>query len=245
MSLLAYREAETIRRKGWYNKVDLYICPSEFLKNMLKKAGFTSSPVVTMRNPLPLGTTYEYGSSDSGYILYFGRLIWEKGVSMLIEAAKITGYPLVICGTGPDEDKLIKLAERAENISFKGFQSGDALWDLVRHAKCVALPSQVYENGPYSAMEAMALGKPLVVSDRGGLPELVVPGKNGFIFQASGGAAALAETLEQVFSLNSETYGAMCRTSMDMAKNMFDPVAYVERLMGYYAAFKAGSLKKV
>ena len=46
----------------------------------------------------------------------------------------------------------------------------------------MVLPSEWYENGPYSAMEAMALGKPLIVSNLGGLPELVEQNKNGYIF---------------------------------------------------------------
>ena len=53
MSMLSEYEANYIRKKGWYDKVDLYICPSEFYKNKLQQAKFTTSKIICLRNPLP------------------------------------------------------------------------------------------------------------------------------------------------------------------------------------------------
>ena len=236
MSVLSAREAKWIRQKGWYHQVDRFLCPSDFYRDLLAGAGFTHSPIVTLRNPLPLDIPYECNDRDGGYVLYFGRLIREKGVATLIRAAQKTGLPLVICGTGPDEEAYLRLARKGGNIVLKGFQAGEALRDMVRRSRCVALPSEWYENGPYSAMEAMALGKPLVVSDMGGLPELVAPGENGYIYPAAEGAEALAAALEQVFALEPAAYSAMCRASLARARAMFDPRHYVEQLMEYYNA---------
>lgn len=236
MSTLSRREAEFIRKKGWYRQVDLFLCPSDFYRTLLECAGFTDAPIVTLRNPLPLDTPYECNDGDGGYVLYFGRLIREKGVATLIRAAQKTGLPLVICGTGPDEEAYRRLAREGGQIEFRGFQTGEALRDIVRRSRCVALPSEWYENGPYSAMEAMALGKPLVVSDMGGLPELVSPGENGYIYPAAEGPRALAAALEQVFALAPETYSAMCAASLARARALFDPRRYVEQLTAYYDA---------
>lgn len=229
MSMLSVYEAEYIRKRKWYDDVDLFISPSDFYKNMLTRAGFTKSPVVTMRNPLPLDTQFG-GGKQGDYVLYFGRLIQEKGVKTLLDAAKITGCKLVVLGTGPLEEELKAYAADLPNVEFKGFQTGKALEDFVKNCNCVVLPSEWYENGPYSAMEAMAAGKPLIVSDKGGLPELVDQGQNGFVYH--GGAEELAESIRAMLALSDEEYEAMSVNSMEKAKKLFDPMGYVQTLEG-------------
>ena len=85
MSYLSVYEAKYIRRKKWYDKVDLFICPSEFYKRKLEEAHFTNSKIISLRNPLPIHTKYECNDKNEGYILYFGRLSKEKGFLDLIE----------------------------------------------------------------------------------------------------------------------------------------------------------------
>ena len=228
MSVLSKHEAEYIRKRKWYDKVDLFISPSEFYQKKLEEGNFTSSPIVTMRNPLPLGTAFECSAENEGYVLYFGRLSQEKGVKTLIEAAKLCGCRLVILGTGPEEDALKAFAEGCSNIEFKGFQTGEVLTNYVKNSRCVVLPSEWYENGPYSAMEAMALGKPLIVSNMGGLPELVKDGVNGYIYEKT--AESLAACLEKMLQLNQEEYQLMSQNSLGKAKLMFNACDYVYEL---------------
>ena len=227
MSILSKYEADYIRKKKWYDQVDLYICPSDFYRDKLTGAGFTTSRIVTMRNPLPLNT--QFGGGQKGeYVLYFGRLSEEKGVKTLLTAANQVGCRLVVLGTGPAEEALKAYAKDMPNVEFKGFQTGKALEDYVRNSLCVVLPSQWYENGPYSAMEAMAAGKPLIVSGNGGLPELVTQGENGYVYQ--GGAEELAESLRAMLALTEEEYAKMSQNAMSKAKEMFDPMQYVAQL---------------
>ena len=232
MSILSRNEAEFIRKHRLYDKVDLYICPSEFYREKLAESKFTSSPIVAMRNPLPLDTVYEICDEPEDYVLFFGRLSSEKGVGTLIKAAQMCGCRLVILGTGPQEAELKELAQGMENVEFKGFQTGRALTDYVKNARCVVLPSEWYENGPYSAMEAMALGKPLIVSNMGGLPELVEDGVNGFIYDRS--AENLAQSIRKLLQLEAADYEAMARASLERAKRMFSPADYVEQIETYY-----------
>lgn len=235
MSMLSKYEADYIRKRKWYDEVDLFICPSEFYTKKLMVAGFTKSPIVTMRNPLPLDTEYGCGSGED-YVLYFGRLSYEKGVKTLIDAAKITGCRLVILGTGPVEEELKEYAKDAKNVEFKGFQTGDALKSYVRNSRCVVLPSEWYENGPYSAMEAMAVGRPLIVSHNGGLPELVDDGVNGYIYR--GGSEELAACIQKMLALDEAAYEAMSKASMERAKALFDAGKYVEVLEEKYDEVK-------
>lgn len=232
MSVLSAYEAAYIRRRKWYDQVDLFICPSEFYRKKLEEGRFTHSPIVTMRNPLPLDTNYEISEITEAYILYFGRLAPEKGVKTLIEAAKLCGCRLVILGTGPQEEELKALATGCANIEFKGFQTGEALKNYVKNSRCVVLPSEWYENGPYSAMEAMAQGKPLIVSRWGGLPELVEDGVNGYIYD--GKMESLAGAIRRMQTLPEEAYRNMTMSALEKAKAMFSPDAYVASLEAHW-----------
>ncbi len=235
MSMLSKYEAEQIRKRKWYDQVDLFICPSDFYRKKLLQGGFTKSPIVTMRNPLPLQA--EFGGGKRGdYVLYFGRLSPEKGVRTLIDGAKQTGCRLVILGTGPMEAELKEYAKDMANVEFKGFQTGDALRGYVANCSCVVMPSEWYENGPYSAMEAMASGKPLIVSGNGGLPELVEDGVNGYIYH--GGAEALAECIRNMLALDETAYAHMETAAQEKAKQLFSAQQYVQQLEAHYASVK-------
>lgn len=230
MSLLSTYEANYIKKRKWYDKVDLFLCPSQFYADKLKEGNFTKSPIVCLRNPLPLDTVYEKSEKEDGYILYFGRLSVEKGVKTLIKASVEADVKLVVLGTGPIEEELHEYAREFKNVEFQGFQTGDALTNYVKHARCVVLPSEWYENGPYSAMEAMALGKPLIVSANGGLPELVENGKNGYIYKT---IEELIEALKKITTISREEYEAMSEESLSRAKSLFDPMNYVDELIKY------------
>lgn len=233
LSVLSKHEAKVIKKRKWYDKVDLYICPSEFYKNKLLEAKFTSSPIVALRNPLSASTKFGLNDHDGGYVLYFGRLSKEKGVKTLIDAAVKTKTKLIVLGTGPIEEELKRYVKDGgfDNVELKGFKTGDSLTDFIKNSRCVALPSEWYENGPYSAMEAMALGKPLIVSDNGGLPELVESGVNGYVYSTF---QQLCESLNKIFGLSQDEYSKMCACSLNKAKTLFNPEAYAEKLENYY-----------
>ncbi len=230
MSYLSYYEAEQIKKHKWYDKVDLFICPSDFYRKKLEESGYIKSKIIWMRNPLPLDTHYELNDHDDGYILYFGRLSKEKGVKTLIDSMKDMSYKLVVLGTGPIEDELKEYVKsnNLSNIELKGFKQGEELTNSIRNARSVVLPSEWYENGPYSAMEAMALGKPLIVSSLGGLPELVNDSKNGFIFESKD---ELKERIQSIIDLSDDEYSSMCKESLDKAKEYFDGKNYVSNLL--------------
>lgn len=230
MSYLSTYEAKQIQKKGWYDKVNLFITPSEFYKNKLEQSKFTKSKIICLRNPLPLDTEYELNNHDEGYVLYFGRLSQEKGVKTLIDAIKQVNYKLYILGTGPIESELKEYVKTNSitNVEFKGFQTGEPLKKFIRNARVVVLPSEWYENGPYSAMEAMSMGKPLIVSNLGGLPELVEEGKNGYVYSNKN---ELPDLLDKVIGLTDEEYKNMCEESLNRAKNLFNAENYIKKLL--------------
>jgi glycosyltransferase involved in cell wall biosynthesis len=122
------------------------------------KAG---TPGLVADGPIDLGGGYRVGS--------FGRLVKEKGLLTLIRAAETSGAQIDLFGSGPQEPQLRSVA--GPNVTFRGFLPNVA--NAMSAVDVVAIPSIWDEAFPYSALEAMSLGKPIVASDVGGIPEVV------------------------------------------------------------------------
>ena len=160
-------------RGSYRNRVDLFLTPSEYMRRRLLSAGFPEDKVRTVRFGVDADVLQPRFDHD-GYVLYFGRLSEEKGVETVIRAAKqLPEIPFKIVGSGPWEPALHAIAHEVKNVEFMGFRSGEALWDMVRGALCVLIPSRVQENFSLAALESMALGKPVISSNVGGMAEAV------------------------------------------------------------------------
>lgn len=180
-SLLGTIEAKFYEKRRTYGLVDVIICPSEFMKKQLDTNPLLADKTVMMRNFIDKDTK-ETRAQESGqdYVLYFGRFSQEKGTATLLEACRaLPQIPFVFAGTGPLQDQV----EQVQNVENRGFVTGDALKDLIAGARFSVYPSEWYENGPFSVMESLMYGTPVLVSDLGGAPELVQAGKTGEIFR--------------------------------------------------------------
>lgn len=235
--IMAAIESEFNKISGLYNKIDLFITPSEFYKNKMLESGLTKSKVICLRNFLPEKISISYKQEKESYYLYFGRLSEEKGVMTLLKAVqRVPNVRLEIAGTGPIEGTLqdyVHKMQLQKRVHFNGFLSGRALKDIVAEAKCIVLPSEWYENGPYSIMEAMAVGKPVIVSDEGGLPEIVKNEKSGFVCQ-SFDTESLANCIRKMEELEDRQYNQMSKYAATQATEMFDAEQYLKDLISEY-----------
>ena len=141
---------------------------------------------------------------DGPLVLFSGRLEWEKGVHTLLEAMprlrrRFPGLRLVVVGKGSQQEPLADLARRlrvSRSVVFTGWLTETELMAVSAAADVAVVPS-VYEPFGLVALEAAALGTPLVVSDAGGLAEIVTNGETGLTFPALD-AAALADAVTEV-----------------------------------------------
>jgi glycosyltransferase involved in cell wall biosynthesis len=194
-SLVATVEAYAHKAMHIRNMVTGFISPSNFLKNKFMEFGWPNEKLHFNRNFL-LPADFEMPRHREGrYALYMGQLESWKGVDTLLEAwPTLDEVELRICGDGSARIDLQTKAQRLKlnNVKFMGHQSQDSLKTMLASCLFVVVPSDCYENCPYSVLEAMAYGKPVISTKMGGLPELVEHNITGLLFEA-GDAQTLAE----------------------------------------------------
>lgn len=231
LSYLSYKEAEFIKKHKFYDKIDLIITPSLFFKKKIESSNLIHTKVVHLCNPCLNEPVKEIKANPDNYFLYLGRLSREKGIGLLLHSFINIKSSLYIVGKGPEESRLRKLAEELglnNKVKFLGFKSGDELNQIIYNSKAVVLPSQWYENGPYSAIEALSMGKPLIVSNYGGLPELI--DDNGYIFNTK---KELSSYISKISSSNDFDYKNLCEHSLNLYKRKYFLFNYVQEFFSF------------
>ena len=181
-SLLAYLEARYWNLKKLVKYTDTFICPSEFMGQMMMKAGVPQNKIFVKNNPiLERKDISEKKNRVSDYYCYVGRLSTEKGIETLLKAASELPYKLKVAGGGPLEEELRK-KYTSDNIEFLGQISRDAVVDLFSNAMFSVAPSECYDNNPGSVIESLCMGTPLIGAKIGGIPELISE-KDGILYE--------------------------------------------------------------
>ena len=135
------------------------------------------------------------------YIAFIGRIdIYNKGLDSLLNACEMLDIQLKLAGKGKDVKKLIHLIEEFnlyDRVSYLGFLSENDKISFIANSRFLIMPSR-FEGQGIVALEAAAMGKPLIVSD---IPELSYVTENGFgISFRSGDANSLKEAIEYLWN---------------------------------------------
>jgi len=166
--------------------VDLFIAPSEFIKNKHLEMGL-KVPVVE----LPYFTSrWQCGAviprrsrCETPYFLFVGRLEKIKGLQTLIPLFRYyERAQLWVVGVGDYEPVLRRMAQDSPNIKFLRYQSGEQLRILYEQAVATIVPSLWYEVFGIVILEAFAQGTPVIVSNRGGMPKIIEESGGGFVY---------------------------------------------------------------
>lgn len=132
-------------------------------------------------------------------VVYVGRLSPEKGIEVLLEAAKHTDHTIQLIGDGPLKDMVLEAAKSCTNIQYLGQQPHKEVIRAIQGSKGLLLPSVCYEGLPNTVLEAFSTGTPVVVSDLDNLNQLVIHHKNGLTF-STGNGKALAQSIDQLLA---------------------------------------------
>jgi glycogen synthase len=145
-----------------------------------------------------------YARRDQRLVLLVGRLVYEKGFQLALEALprvinRVGDVRFLVAGSGPHEAQLRAQATELgldEHGAFVGWIGDDVLHSLYRIADLCVVPS-IFEPFGLVALEAMASGCPCLVADTGGLRE-VVPNRDVGLRFRSKDAGSLASMLERL-----------------------------------------------
>ena len=218
-----------------YKNVDAFITPSEFLKKKLVANGYDESKITCI--PTFTASKSAVGEPKVGtYGLYFGRVAEEKGVETVIKAYEIMPDRQVKIMGDDTTEEAIRLKNYVEeyhlkNVEFLGFKSGEELEEVIKGARFTLIPSIWYDNLPNTALESFQYSKPVIASNIGSLPELVVNGYNGYLFEA-GNEKQLAEKIKLLDDLAVvQDMGANSRKRLE---SRFAPKTHYDALMGVF-----------
>ena len=189
----------------------------------------------------------KYAAPDDRLVLLVGRLVYEKGFHLALDALapivrRLGGVRFVIAGTGTAETELKRQARRLGLSShgvFLGWVGDDMLHSLYRVSDLCIVPS-LYEPFGLVALEAMASGCLCVVADTGGLREVVpVEGTVGLRFP-SRDATALRGVLERVLTDDDARAQLVAEAREHVLR--FDWAEVARRTADVYAASTAGAI---
>lgn len=145
---------------------------------------------------------------------------------------------LVIAGAGGElEDKVKDAARQMSNVEYLGRLTREEVLGQLRKSRAAVLPSRWEENNPMSILEARTLGIPVIVSDLGGLPEMVADGVDGKVVSAGdvarlcGAVRSLAADRTTAEAFGRAGYERFCRDNT--------ATVHYDALMEAYAAATA------
>ncbi len=216
-----------------YEGVDVFISPSRFLKDKLRGMGFNRN-IITLANPIDAGSYQPEYDNPGRTFCYLGRLSPEKGIFTLVEAMVGLDADLKIIGDGPLKSRLASKIESGKRtrIHLAGYKAGEELKAEVGNCLAVIVPSECYENYPYTILESFALGKPVIGSRIGGIPELVIDRETGFTF-APGDPADLRSRLKAILD-NHDRVIKMGRNAREFIVANNKPEQHYQQLMEIY-----------
>ena len=243
-SMLSFCEAEFLKLTRRYNRISCYLAPSHIIFEKFQASRFSKAPVMFLRQFLPKDTPYQAEFAHEGFFLFYGRLTPQKGVMTLLRAIeKLPGAVLHIAGEGPqrrEAEAFIRERNMEDRVHILGFQQHDDMQEIVRRCKAVIMPSEWYENCPASIYEAQAIGKPVIGSNLGGIPEMIRDGETGYLFNA-GDADSLAEAIARLSALTEESYRKMCLDTVGFAQENYGYERYATVLSKVYSGLLSQS----
>jgi len=216
-----------------YDQIDVIIATSQFLKEKHIEMGLLN-PIICLPNFVTVEDFLPQYHSKAKIIVYFGRLSKEKGLFTLLDAVKGLNAQLKIIGEGELKQDLKQKAKKEglKNIIFMGYKTGEDLKREISYCAGTVIPSECYEAFGRTIIESFALGKPVIGSRIGGIPELVKDGETGYTF-TPGDASDLRNKIELLLR-NSNSVIDMGKNARRFVEEEFDAENHYNGLMKIY-----------
>lgn len=184
------------------------------------------------------------GTGGGGYAAFVGRMHPDKGVDVAISVARQAGMPLKIAAKMREPAERRYFEERIEpllggDVEFVGEVGGAAKFALMGQATCLLNPVRWHEPFGMVMIEALACGTPVVATARGAAPEIVEPGRTGYL---ASDAAGLVRALGRAGSLERRACRAEVEARFSAARMAAAHVALYRSALEASEARRAGAL---
>ncbi len=176
------------RHFGTFKSIDRFIALTEFAAEKIIESGIAPRAKISILGNFIQIPPIRIVEKRKPYVVYLGRLSSEKGIDVLIGAMDgLSDIELKIAGNGPQLKSLSELAEKRKlgHVHFIGYVEGKKKLKLLSEAQAIIVPSVCYENFPYTVLESMAIGTPIIASNIGGLSTIIEDHKSGLLFDVS------------------------------------------------------------
>lgn len=225
----AARRAEALRG------ADLLISYSSAVDRHLAANHFARRRVV----PFPITITPEPGAGEGARrrVVFAGRIVAQKGVAVLIRAAREVDAEFVICGDGRQLQAMRGLARRIgveRRVRFTGWLGAEDLALEYANASLVVVPSLWPEPFGLVGIEALAAGRPVIASATGGIEDWLEDGVSGVCVKP-GDARDLAQALNRLLA-DPDRRRAMGEAGRLAVRTRFSPQRHVDALLDAYAS---------
>jgi glycosyltransferase involved in cell wall biosynthesis len=220
--------------------VTLYVTATEFAKNWLTaRLNLSPSRFDVVPYPIPSLPT-PVDSSNGQYAAFAGRFVVEKGISTLLDAAKISGLPVRLAGDSSTMPDLVS----TDGVTLVGQLGSNALRDFYRQARFLVVPSTWFETFGIVAGEAMGIGLPVVASRIGALAEVVDDGRTGLHF-AAGDPVDLSEKMLTLWN-DPDRCRELGRAGWDKVRAVYSADSHIRGLATtYQRAIELGPMKEL
>jgi glycosyltransferase involved in cell wall biosynthesis len=232
-----------VRRK-MSEKADAIVCVSENIKSYIVKL-FPQKKIIAMPSDIIVSNAALKVDELKSDLLYVGALGRYKGCEYLIEAMKYIVLELGNCrlrivGDGPKRNEYEQLSRSMgleKNISFEGFVPHNKIPEYYASTKIVVFPSVVPETFGRIAAEAMVMGKPVIATRTGGIPEIVRHGENGIIVQPKN-SRKIADAA--IYLLKNETLAdRMGKNGQKYVEEKYSPSIIAKKYFGLYEKLRS------
>lgn len=151
------------------NNVDHFIAISKFIKKRIWKCYRREADVIYP--PVDV-EAFEYCDQKEDFYLTASRMVPYKKMDLIVEAfTQMSDKKLIVIGTGPDFDKIQKIAQGHDNIKLMGYQPFSVLKEHMQKAKAFVFAAE--EDFGITPVEAQACGTPVIAYGKGGALETV------------------------------------------------------------------------
>lgn len=206
--------------------VSLYLCPTQFTADLIIRGGYPADRVRVIPNFCDLpDAPPRQGVGE--YVGYIGRISPEKGLDVLIDAARRTGLPTKIVG---DPSLMPELQTKLPaGVQFVGKLNRQQVDAFLQGVRVLVVPSVWYEVFGLVCIEALSRGIPVIASNIGGLPEVVEHEKTGLLTPA-GDAAALAHAMQRLWD-DTDLNQSLGLAGYHAVRQKFTPEAFYRQLV--------------